>query len=1232
MLRHLTVRMAWHDNNWDGKVCQNPEANIYCTGKHSLLSERLHRRRDLDIESANAEKKLDKMGDYIPPCFWTSNAFSSESINVRHDHPFLQYESNYHVHEKLTGYSIFTWPFKLSFNSKPDSKRHGNYPPDLEDRVDKFISKFTPKESIVFFYLNYDNPISADENKYVIVGCSTLSSIKKSGHFDFGDELKSIRKNHTMKHFPTRNWALNVSYDFENEGILLPYKKYLDHIKDHPEDSYMLDEMKIVVDEEGMIPNFKYVAMDMDADSCIYILTKMKNAYFKIKEHGILDLNDIKKDTSTIEMLLEKAWKLRGIHPSLGNVLDVVLQLDKEDYGIGDNIVNLIKQHNNVEDVMQEIFSILSGTSQIPNYLDNTFEGNLLEETRSQDMKWDVELLQKLSLFSFTHGQIINILESTPHCLGSITDIDSIKSNPYLLCEEYRPTDKTHTDDGVSSWDRKIGTFMIDVGMFPNPKFLRRNSNLQNLRPDSPERLRAIIIDHLKLLEGRGDCYSPLEEIVDNIKQHPLFYKEKIAVSEQDMSSNTGEYAEHFSKRLHMTSDENNFYYVYLSEIHQAEAEIKKSIQSLLVRPDHDVVEYNLDDANQDITTSAKEFESKISNFSASEFVSERKSLLKGALSKSLYVISGRPGSGKTRALKTVIDALHDKGETVTLIAPTGKASLRLKNSTGYDALTIDRLIYQNRYHCMLEDIRNTKCRDQKIFRVENIIIDESSMIDLKKLVILFRMITSNSRITAKRVIFVGDENQLPPIGYGRPFYDLIVMLKNNPNYRNSNMIWLSSNCRQSFDTKVTEIAEIFQRDNKNYEEILPSIETGTFASSGFKVKLWKNKNELYSALEGEIESVVMEIENVDILPTEKDTQLNLLLGLTESGDVRNRTPENMKLDSFQILSPYTGEYFGTLGLNDYIETEYRTNKHPDESKIWGKSIPFLHSDKIISIKNQYNYGYGNELILSNGSIGVVNIINDYHPKRLFLFSDRENALPKLPGSADDYDLAYAITVHKSQGSEFSHTFIVIPTKPAILSRELVYTALTRSTGKVTLFLQHKDDAENNLHGHNIGILEYARRRSDIQPRLTSIFDAPQNYKTMYQPEKGTYVRSKAEYIIFTELRKRKVKFDYEQPLDLELEDGRIIAFKPDFTIWTKNGKKYYLEHLGMLDRKDYADDWRRRRKCYERTGLADMLITTDDRNGIDTGQIEIILNDLESGTLKITDEPSLHHYVLQKE
>ena len=374
---------------------------------------------------------------------------------------------------------------------------------------------------------------------------------------------------------------------------------------------------------------------------------------------------------------------------------------------------------------------------------------------------------------------------------------------------------------------------------------------------------------------------------------------------------------------------------------------------------------------------------------------------------------------------------------------------------------------------------------------------------------------------------------------------------------------------------------------------------------------LWKDEDELFTKIKDRLSHVISKSLSGQI-PSEKSEQLNLLFGLNRDGSVRGNS-QSMRLDKFQILSPYRGSYFGTLGINVAIKEEYRKTHHLD-SKIYGKPIPFTHSDKIISTANQYGY---KGLMLSNGSIGVVNNIGSPYPHRRFFFSDLKEPLKVI--NSEQYEPAYAITIHKSQGSEFEHTFVVIPNKKALLSRELVYTALTRSTSQVTLFLQ--DDEAN--------ILENARKRSDIQTRLTSIFVSPENYKTFYEPKSGVFVRSKIEYIIFKELEKRCIEFEYEMP-HVFLQDGKEITLKPDFTIKAGN-KKFFLEHLGMLDRQDYSENWSRRRQIYEQNNLGDQLITTDDINGIREEKIIELVDDMMNHTLQDTKESkfSIHHYTL---
>jgi len=234
--------MAWHDRRWDGSVCDNPAANSYCTGSHSLLSERLAREKRVECETPCTRLDV-SLPEYQPPCFWTSSAFSSEPTGTLHRHPFMRFRDGKAIGGELPPYSAFTWPFRLSITHN-SYKRHGQYFPDLEQRVVHFTGRLVKNRSLIFFYLNFDNPVSADDYKYALVGCARLTNIRSSGEFNFSaDELAEIRSGEGMKNFPTMNWALQLSHGGPSGSVRLPYHEYLAHIAEHPENEAMLEEI-----------------------------------------------------------------------------------------------------------------------------------------------------------------------------------------------------------------------------------------------------------------------------------------------------------------------------------------------------------------------------------------------------------------------------------------------------------------------------------------------------------------------------------------------------------------------------------------------------------------------------------------------------------------------------------------------------------------------------------------------------------------------------------------------------------------------------------------------------------------------------------------------------------------------------------------------------------------------------------------------------------------------------
>ena len=196
----------------------------------------------------------------------------------------------------------------------------------------------------------------------------------------------------------------------------------------------------------------------------------------------------------------------------------------------------------------------------------------------------------------------------------------------------------------------------------------------------------------------------------------------------------------------------------------------------------------------------------------------------------------------------------------------------------------------------------------------------------------------------------------------------------------------------------------------------------------------------------------------------------------------------------------------------------------------------------------------------------------------------------------ENLELAYAVSIHKAQGSEFGHTFVIIPaSKKRPVSAELVYTALTRASRHCTLLL------ENDV----TSLLDARRRENDQTPQINSslfalhiakaaLRDRSSWYEAgkIYEALSGDMLRSKSEVIIANLLHEREIPFQYEEPLFAG--DGTLRL--PDFTV-TWHGQTFFWEHLGRLDLTDYAKEWEMKRAWYEHWFPGQLLTPKKDRN-----------------------------------
>jgi exodeoxyribonuclease V alpha subunit len=1201
---HLTVRMAWHDSEWNGAVCRDPKANTYCVGTHSLLSGRIEKKRDLEFEIRKRGKPVcGFQPEDVPPCYWSINAFGDKKINVVHHHAF-SWLNIAGIPDVLQPNSVFTWPFKLSFiHEEQNKKKHGNYPPDLEDRIRQFASKFKPRESIVFFYANYDNPVSADDMRYLLLGCSVIASSPKTTRFQLpAEQLRKIRgESLKVKNFPTINWAMQVTHDPAHK-ILLPYRQYLAHVAAHPEEEELLTEMRVIIEEDSLIRGFKYVAMDIDDDKCLYLLYELRKAIKKVQDHKrrVVD-SDFTEEEGRVTALIERAWRKRGIYPSLGRILSCFLP-EENCNQLAEALVVQTDPKNDLQTILKGVVE----DENIPPALER-HEDALLDLADSHAFRNNLAAWVKLSLFNLTPYQIEKITNDSALMKG-------LPSNPYLLFEEYGSDEEIYLDEPDLK-DEPIDLYKVDIGMIPDRRFVKRHRGLQNLAEDSPQRIRAVISDYLSRIgESAGHCYDTAENVLNAAEESPLIYRSDVRLDRSAITSLQDDYKSHFVEKL-TTIREADALYFYLRDIRNAEIQIKKVVEELTgKRTDHKKPRVSF---TAHIEQSLKKLRSKIRNFDEAQFREERSRLYRHVLKKSFFLLTGRPGSGKTFEIGKIIETLIKAGEDVTVLAPTGKAALRLsqeiaERTKGLKADTIDRFIYSRGFGWAYDDWDSLdRLPNTEKVTVENLVLDESSMIDLEKLKVLLSCIRFTKDLP-RRLIMVGDENQLPPIGFGKPFHDIITYIQSHEKLEHAHYVNLRSNCRQENDPKILQLAEVFSDKKRYYEESLELFDKSGVVSRGLTIKRWRTREELDKMLMETIEALLPTGKNQSGDPLTPKQAFNKLLGLYDTGYVNNKGfvfAERLRLDALQCLAPYRAGSGGTLGVNNAIQMKFRREDDPDESSA------YYHSDKVIRISNWY-WGRGKDrrLVLSNGSLGIV---TGEGYRRKYYFPDAGKPFSRLDNE-ENLELAYSITVHKAQGSDFEHVLLVIPERLTLLTKELIYTALTRSRQRLTIFLQ---DAKINL-------FEVARHRSSLLNRNTSIFTPPADNKRGYEPQKGVLVQSRVEYIIYKALEKSGLKFKYEEKLPLS---KRTYPIHPDFTIYFNDGSRLFWEHLGKLDCRKYSRDWQRRLLDFKEHGLFNSLVTTDDLEGINSEKIEKLIEDIRNRKLATTkgNAFSSHHYAL---
>ncbi len=367
---------------------------------------------------------------------------------------------------------------------------------------------------------------------------------------------------------------------------------------------------------------------------------------------------------------------------------------------------------------------------------------------------------------------------------------------------------------------------------------------------------------------------------------------------------------------------------------------------------------------------------------SAIELSESQRSAVALALSSKFLVITGGPGVGKTTIINTILNILEAQELTVLLCAPTGRAAKRLSESTGMEAKTIHRLL---EFDPFLRDFRRGHSNP---LEADLVIVDEASMIDVVLMNRLLAAISSRSAL-----MFAGDVDQLPPVGPGFVLADMI-------NSEALPVVRLTEIFRQAESSRIIVNAHRINRG----EFTLPSHDAGA------------------------------ELSDFYVVPSEStaDIQRRLLLV------VADRIPERFgmdRLNDIQVLTPMNKGPLGTRALNALLQE--RLNPHA-RRKIVRFEVTYAEGDKVIQLVNNYDKE------VFNGDIGRIVAVDEEETTLSVLYDGREVLYES--GELEEIALAYAITIHKSQGSEYPAVVIPLSMQHfTMLERNLVYTAVTRA-------------------------------------------------------------------------------------------------------------------------------------------------------------------------------------------
>jgi hypothetical protein len=1241
--QHLSIRVPWRDQPWDGRVCTSPLDNGAC-----LLLSNIGEKRDDVYERTVAGKPVNAVDQDRLPCLSERGTFmSADGYRVVKVHPYSHNRAlKGHLEPTVLavpGYSFEAVPFRWLSRSSFEQELQEEcpeYDPELEDRarslmafqgswlmdarnqravIDRFFRYVERELSLVFIYLKH-SPLQEGSTRRLLVGAARITDLRppqmwrQSGGQPFDSSMWETLVHHSLR-------------SDQRDGVLLPYQELVRLMDDGADIGPAL-----AWGPEGRDQEFSYVTEHVSDDGAIAALTSLREAADGARGLG---LKVPYCAVGWLDQQIERLWQLRGPAPGLPAVLSCMGV--QNSHRVARTILAATPEDGDPWPVVDQAMDPTTDlgrslAADLPHSIRVTWRGLPPDRRR---------ILVVLAAMDLTAAQVQMLLDGDT---SLPLDAAELVANPYYaaICT-YRIPDH-------------VAFSTIDRACFPAPHVRWPNVMASVADLDDPgdrRRIEALMVEVLERLAAEGDTIAAASDVIRQARDIPLDRPCPVTedlVTAQGLDAATLAGTEDWTPVVGAELADGLPAYKLL---HLAVA--KDTINEHL-RGRRAGGRFSPDfDARRVIDDMLSGSPGPGPSHSAEEDLArtEKAAGLAELYASRLSVLVGPAGTGKTTLLRALVAQPDIRADGVLLLAPTGKARVQLETKVGHRAETLASYLIKRQGYDP-DSGRYLEVPQAHKTDVGLVVVDEASMLTEE---MLAAVLSSLGRVT--RLILVGDHRQLPPIGAGRPFVDLVEWLRppafDLPPRVAPGYVELTVFRRQqesgSGSREDLALAAWFGGGDLPgaADDVWQGLRAGDETST-VRYCTWEG-HDLLTTLDGVLRT---RLGLLDAADPEKAFTLSYGGRLTDDGRYVNwptgKAGAGDSCEKWQILCPTRSRVFGTVELNRHLKRAFRQKDLDWAHRRYGYRPPkplgpeqIVYGDKVMQTRNDsrakaYPTGAGGLDYIANGEIGVVVGRTAEKPAWVNVeFSSQVGVTYGYkPSPSDDppLELAWAVTVHKSQGSEFGTTFLVLPRRVR-MSRELLYTALTRQTEQVVIL--HEGTIDDLVALASPANSETARRMTDLfrpaEPREITFADGLRRFdgNLIHVAPNDILVRSKNEVIIATILEQTaRGRWSYEKPVTGT--DGAVKY--PDFTVDLLSGDQVIWEHLGLMTNPTYAAAWEAKKRWYvgqgfrpydepDTPGPRGTLVWTDDRDGVDqpawTRLAEQVLSPPSAGGIRRT-------------